>query len=170
MSTATGTYEATYTVADIKRVVDRFAADYAMIGQATSLRSREDSDKHVGDIKIFAEPGYLTQIDVTLLDAAGKELQAVQYKISDNTVGWTNQQPGNNMWPVTPGGALRITLSMSKKWGDLGQTQQEGFKRRWGLDWPSAATDLTHQTLTKQFDRRYVSNGYGMEKNIFRPL
>jgi hypothetical protein len=139
-----------------------------MICQATGLRSREEADRHVADIKIFAEPGYLTQIDVTLFNAAGKELQAVQYKISDAAAGWTNQQPGNNMWPTTPGGTLRVTLSMNKKWFDLGQTQQDEFKRRRGLDWPSAQTDLTHQTLSKQFDRRYVSNGYGMEKNIFK--
>ena len=170
MSTGTGTYEATFTVADIKKVVDRFAADYAMIGEATGLRNREIVQKNVADIKIYAEAGYLHQIDITLFDAAGKELQAVQYKISDAAVGWTNEQPGNNMWPATPRGRLRIILIMNKKWGDLGQLQQDEFERRRGLIWPNSTTDLTHQTLAKQFDRRYVSNGYGMEKNIFKTV
>jgi len=170
MSTGTGTFEATFTVADIKKVLDRFAADYAMIGQATGLRSREAVDKNVADIKIYAEAGYIHGIDITLFDAAGKELQAVQYKISDAAVGWTNQQPGNNMWPATPGGKLRIVLIMNKKWIDLGQAQQDEFERWCGLAWPSSTPDLTHQMLIKQFDRRYVSNSYGMEKNIFKAV
>lgn len=168
MSTGTGTYEATFTVADIKKVVDRFAADYMMIGQATGLHSREAVDKNVADIKIYAEAGYLHEIDITLFDPAGKELHAVQYKVSDAAGGWMNQQPGNNMWPATPGGKLRIILIMNKKWIDLGRAQQDEFERRRGLVWPNSTTDLTHQTLAKQFDRRYVSNGYGMEKNIFK--
>lgn len=170
MSIGTGTYEATFTVADIKKVVDRFAADYAMIGEATGLRAREFVVKQVAEIKIYAEVGYLEQIDVTLFDAAGKELQAAQYRVSDAATGWINQQPGNNMWPATPGGRLRITLTMSKKWFALNQAQQEEFDRRHGLVWPDATTDLSHQTLIKQFDRRYVSNGYGMEKHIFKSV
>ena len=55
MSTGTGTYAATFTVADIKKVVDRFAADYAMIGAATGLRAREFVAKQVAEIKIYAE-------------------------------------------------------------------------------------------------------------------
>jgi len=37
MSAGIGTYETTFTVADIKKVVDRFAADYWMIGQMSTL-------------------------------------------------------------------------------------------------------------------------------------
>jgi hypothetical protein len=170
MSTGTGTYEATFTVADIKKVVDRFAADYWMIAQVTGLRTRETVDKQVAEIKIYAEAQYLHAVDITLFDAAEKELQAAQYKVSDAATGWTNQQPGNNMWPVTPGGKLRITLTMSKKWFDLNQAQQVEFDRSNGLVWPDTNKDLTHQTLTKQFDRRYVSNGYGMEKHIFKAV
>jgi hypothetical protein len=168
MSTGTGTYEATYTVADIKRVVDRFAADYAMIGQATGLRTREQVAKIISEIKIYAEAEYLHEIDITLFDAAGKELQAAQYRISEAATGWTNQQPGNNMWPATPGGSLRVTISMNRKWYALTQAQQDEFDRRQGLAWPARPTDLTHQGLVRQFDRRYVSNGYGMEKHIFK--
>jgi hypothetical protein len=170
MSTGTGTYVATFTVADIKKVVDRFAADYAMIGQATGLRTREQVAKVVSDIKIYAEAEYLEEIDITLFDAAGKEMQAAQYKVSDSATGWTNQQPGNNMWPATPNGKLRVTISMNKKWFALTQAQRDGFDQRNNLVWPDRTTDLTHQTLVKEFDRRYVSNGYGMEKHIFKTL
>jgi|SRR6478735_7153372 len=170
MSTGTGTYEATFTVADIKKVVDRFAADFAMMGEATGLRTREQVAKLVTEIKIYAEAEYLQEIDVTLLDAAGREMRAAQYKVSNSATGWTNQQPGNNMWPAMPGGRLRITLVMNKKWSELNQTQRDEFDRRNGLVWPDRPTDLTHQTMIKEFDRRYVSNGYGMEKNIFKAL
>ena len=171
MSTGSGTYEATYTVADIKKVVDRFAADLAMIGQATGLRTREQVLKTVGEIKIYAEAEYIKEIDITLFNTAGKELQAAQYKVSDSAGSWTNHQPGNNVWPATPGGKLQITITMNKKWfADLTPEQRDEFDRRHGLTWPERNTDLTHQTLIRQFDRRYVSNGYGMERNIFKAV
>ena len=170
MSIGTGTYTATYTVADIKKVIDRFAADYAMIGQATGLCTREVIAKHVADIKIYAEAEYVAEIDITLFDASGKELQAAQYRVSDGATSWTNQQPGNNMWPETPGGRLRVTLTLNKKWFALDKAARDGFERRNGLTWPEVNSDLSHQSLVKQFDRRYASNGYGMEKHIFKAL
>jgi len=170
MSTATGTYEGTYTVADINRVVDRFAADYGMIAEATGLRTRQEIDKHVSDIKIYAAAKYLVEIDVTLFDKSGKEIQAAKYKVSDAASGWTNQQPGNNMWPRTPDGHLLLTLKLSDKWVSMGQEAREEFHRENGLNWSPCSRNLTHQTLTGQLDRRYVSNGYGMEKLIFKAV
>lgn len=170
MSTGTGTYEATFTVADIEKVVDRFAADYAMIGQATGLRTREQVAKVVSEIKVYAEAEYLEKIDITLFDSVGKELQAAQYKVSESATGWTNQQPGNNMWPPTPVGKLRVTITMNRRWFALTQEQRDDFDRRHGLVWPDRTTDLTHQAMIRQFDRRYVSNGYGMEKHIFKAI
>ena len=169
MSTGSRTYEATneYTVADIKRVVDRFAADFYMIGMATGLRTREQIAKTVSDIKIYAEAEYLQSIDVTLFDTGGSEVKAVQYRVSNNAGGWTNQQPGNNLWPYSPTGTLKITISMSTSWFKLTEAQRIRFDEFNGLTWPDGNRDLSHSTLIKQFDRQYASNGYGMEKNIY---
>jgi hypothetical protein len=170
MSIGTGTYEATFTVADIKKVADRFAADYTMISQATGLHTRANVDKNTAEIKIYAEAQYLHDIDITLLDAAGKELRAAHYKISDSASNWSGQQPGNNMWPSTPAGRLRITVNLNKKWFALTPAQRDEFNKKNGIAWGIGTDDLSHPTLVKEFDRRFASNGYGMEKNIFKAV
>ena len=60
-TTGTITYEATatYSVADIKRVLDNFAAEFTMISQATGRRTREYVESMVSDLKVFAEREYI---------------------------------------------------------------------------------------------------------------
>jgi len=170
MSTGTSTYSASYTVADIKRVFDRFAADYAMIGASTGLHDRGVVDRNITQIKVFAEAEYLYEIDITLFDVAGKELQAVQFRVSDSATSWSNQQPGNNFWPATPGGRLQLVVSFNSKWDKLSQQQRDDFRTAKGIAWPTNTNDLSHSTLVKALDRRYVSNGYGIEKNVFKAV
>jgi len=170
MSASTATYTSSYTVADIKRVFDRFAADYAMIGATTGLHERVIVDRNIAQIKVFAEAQYLYDIDITLYDADGKELQAAQFRVSDSATSWTNQQPGNNFWPATPGGRLQITVSFNKKWRDLTPQQRDDFNKAHGIAWGTNNSDLSHPTLVKSLDRRYASNGYGIEKNLFEAV
>lgn len=59
---ATGTQTTTFTVVDIRRVVENFAADFAMIGTATGLRTRDEVASTVQDLGLFAELGYLVEI------------------------------------------------------------------------------------------------------------
>jgi hypothetical protein len=170
MSATTGSYTGSFTVADIKRVFDRFTADYAMIGASTGLHGRPTVDSNIAQIKVFAEAQYLNDIDITLYDASGKELQAAQFRVSDSATSWTNQQPGNNFWPATPGGRLQITVNFNKKWDNLTSQQREDFRKANGINWGTNNSDLSHPTLVKSLDRRYVSNGYGIEKNLFKAL
>src|SRR5438552_15393892 len=95
----TGTHTTTYTVADIRKVVDNFAADFSMIGQATGLYSRERVAWVVSDLKIFAEYRYLIDVNLILKDAAGRQVRAAVYRVFESAIGWTSERPGNNLWP-----------------------------------------------------------------------
>jgi hypothetical protein len=171
-TTGTITYEATatYSVADIKRVLDNFAAEFTMISQATGLRTREYVESMVSDLKVFAEREYISHIHLILYDNAGKELRAARYTLSDVAQNWAHQNPGNNLWPRTPGGDLRLYVSWTQKYLGLSETALAGMNQRLNISWQRVSIDLSHPGLVSQFDRRFASNGYGMEKHVFKAL
>ena len=171
-TTGTITYEATatYNVADIKRVLDNFAAEFAMISQATGLRTREYVESMVSDLKVFAERKYISDIHLILYDSAGKELRATKYTLSDAAENWAHQNPGNNLWPRTSGGDLRLYVSWTQQYLGLSETALAGLNQRLTISWQRVNVDLTHSGLVSQFDRRFASNGYGMEKHVFKAL
>jgi hypothetical protein len=164
-----GTQTQTYTLADIRRVLTDFAADFAMIAQATGLRSRENVAQTVSDLIGFAGAGYLQVIDVVLWDGAGRKLRAVKYIVSTTAVGWTTQRPGNNLWPRTPGGVLQVVATLSSSWWSLSAAGQAAVCETWDIAgaWNPTVTDTSHFGLTAVTDRRYASNGYGVEKIIY---
>lgn len=164
-----GTQTRTYTLADIRRVLADFAADFAMIGQATGLRSRESVAETVGDLVGFAGAGYLLAVDVILWDAAGRKVRAAKYTVSTSAIGWMTQRPGNNLWPRTPGGQLQVIATLSNDWWALGEAERAEVRARWGIAgaWPPTTTDTSHRGMTAAVDRRYASNGFGVEKTVY---
>jgi len=164
-----GTQTRTYTLADIRRVLADFAADLDMIGQATGLRSRESVAATVGDLRGFAGAGYLLAVDVILWDAAGRKVRAAKYTVSTSAVGWTNQRPGNNLWPRTPGGQLQVIATLSNDWWTLDEKERAEVRARWGIAgaWPPTTTDISNRGMTAAVDRRYASNGFGVEKTVY---
>ncbi len=170
MVMSTGTQTTTYTVTDVRRVLASFAADFAMIAQATGLRSRDNVAAIVADLRAFAEAGYLIGAHLILWDAAGKKLRAAQYTASTSAVGWANQQPGNNLWPRTPGGNLQVIGTLSGDWWALDETAKARVREAWGIAyaWGYTDTDTSHRGMTAETDRRYASNGYGLERVTYR--
>jgi len=106
--TATATQTTTFTVADIRKVVENFAADFSMMAQATGLWSRESVAEVVYDLRVFAEYGYLVSVSVILRDAGGNKIRAAVYSVSEAASSWKSEQPGNNLWPKTVGGSLKF--------------------------------------------------------------
>lgn len=168
MST-TGTQTQTYTVTDIRKVIDHFAADFAMKAEATGLRSRENVDKIVADLKQFAEAKYLDQIKLFLKNSLGATIKATLYKVELSATGWVSQRPGDNLWPNTPGGSLELVASMSQNWWNLTQSQRENFIASNGLNfkWPPGTEVATFAGLTASTGQRYASNGYGLQRQNF---
>lgn len=164
-----GTQTRTYTIADIRRVLADFAADFAMIAQATGLRSRESVAETVSDLVGFAGAEYLEAIDVILWDASGRKLRAAKYMVSTSAVGWMTERPGNNLWPKAPGGRLQVIATLSGAWWKLDENEQAVIRERWGIAgaWSVTSTDTSHYGLTAAVDRRYASNGFGVEKTLY---
>jgi hypothetical protein len=168
MST-TGTQTQTYTVVDIRKVLDHFAADLTMISQATGLWSAAEVANIVSDLKQFAEEGYLTRINLILKDKAGSVIKAAVYQVDSSAVGWTSERPGNNLWPRTPDGTLTLVASLNQKWWDMQDAGREDFIKSHSLQskWPVSSEDTSFSGLTASSGQRYASNGYGLARKNF---
>jgi hypothetical protein len=168
MSSATGTFSSTYSVIDVGKVVDRFTADFHMLGQSTGLASAQRARDVGHDVKLMAQRGYIDRVDIVLLNSAGKEVRAAKYSVSTDAGLWTSDRPGNNLWPRQVSGSLSVVVSYTSTWYALTAEQRKRFhaeecERPWG---PSSI-DTTYPGLVGRFDRRYASNAYGMERTVY---
>lgn len=167
---STGTFTTTFTAVDIRKVVDNFAADYGMIAQSTNLQSRSDVDANVHDLKLFAENKYLESVVLILWDGHGNKLRARRYTVSESAIGWAADQPGDNMWPRTPGGRLQLIASLTPQWWQIDDNRKQQTKSMLGITggWAPTDADTSFSTMTATQDRRYVSNGYGLQRTTYR--
>ena len=101
-----------------------------------------------------------------LKDASGKEIRGSRYVVSNSAIGWTNDLPGNNLWPNTPGGMLQLVAVMSESWhrltaqGQADAQQKIGIKGTWGV----TNADTSFSGLSGTQDRQYASNGFGLKR------
>ncbi|MHB8527524.1 MAG: HORMA-1 domain-containing protein [Candidatus Acidiferrales bacterium] len=158
----------TYTIADIGKVIDCFAADLDMTSQSTGLLNRDLVKKYAADVKAMAQQGYLLEANIVLKDAAGNVIRAAKYEVNTGAASLTASRPGNNRWPATPGGELSIVLQNSKKWRDLTDSQKSAFNKTLNTSWVASSTDLSFPALTRTADRNYVSNGWGVMKSVYQ--
>lgn len=166
-STFSETY--TYTVTDVGKVFDQVKADFHMAAQSTRLWSDTFVDTVVNDIKQYAAYGYLDLVAIYLRDASGNPVRAATYKVSQNAAGWIASRPGNMLWPRVPGGSLRVTISLSARWYALSIDQRNHFEKGLRLEWPSTGTqDLRFPNLSSSSDRCYVSNAFGVKKDVYK--
>ncbi len=163
MSTS-GTKTTTYTIADIRKVVENFAADFSMMAQATGLRTRENVQGIVADLNAFANAGYLEQVTLVLKDSVGTEIRGAVYKVSESAVGWKSDSPGNNLWPYTPGGKLNVTATLSSSWWS--KDDKEAFIAPLNGTWPSG-TGASLAGMSSSSGQKYASNGYGWERTNY---
>jgi len=166
MSYAT-TETATYTVSDISKVFDMFAADYYMVAQATGLETQAEVTKAVSDIKAFANADYLTSVTLCLLDSSGKSIKAAVYEISKDAASWTSGRPGNNLWPLSSGGSLHVIISYSKQWSGLSEAGKVTFRSKLRCTWTATTIDTSFPLLHGYADRVYSSNAYGLSKKAY---
>jgi Bacterial HORMA domain family 1 len=157
----------TFTIADIAKVIDCFAADLDMNAQSTGLLTRELVKQYAADVKVMAQSGYLLEANIVLRDAAGNVIRAAKYEVSTDASSLTAHRPGNNLWPRTPGGDLTVVVQYSPTWHDLTETQRTVFRQNLRTTWSSSSTDLSFPSLSRSADRNYVSNGWGVTKSVF---
>jgi hypothetical protein len=158
----------TYTIADIAKVIDCFAADLDMTSQSTGLLTRDLVKQYAADVKAMAQRGYLLEANIVLKDTAGNVIRAAKYEVNTDAASLTASRPGNNRWPATPGGELRVVLRNSQKWCDLTDSQRQMFLGKLSTSWTSSNTDLSFPALSRTADRSYVSNGWGVTKSTYQ--
>ncbi len=165
----TGTRTTTYTVADIRKVVENFAADFSMMAQATGLRTRENVAQVVSDLNIFAEYAYLKKVSLFLRDKDGNKLRIAVYDISDSAAGWKSEAPGNNLWPSTPGGSLSVVADLNQSWWNKADTDKAAFIKKHGLHfgWEATTQDTSATGLNPSTGQKYASNGYGWARTNY---
>src|SRR5947209_10307769 len=112
----TETLTQTYTIADVGKVIDCFAADLDMTSQSTGLLRRDLVKQYAADVKAMAQRGYLVEANIVLKDSAGTIIRAAKYEVSTDAASLSASRPGNNRWPLTRGGELSIVLQNSQKW------------------------------------------------------
>ncbi len=158
----------TYTIADIGKVIDCFAADLDMTSQSTGLLNRDLVKQYAADVKAMAQRGYLLEANIVLKDSAGNVIRAAKYEVNTDAASLTASRPGNNRWPATPGGELIVVVRNSQKWRDLTDAQRAAFNGTLSTSWVSSSTDLSFPALMRHADRNYVSNGWGVTKSVYQ--
>lgn len=168
MSTTT-TRTTTFTVSDIRKVVENFAADFSMMAQSTGLRTPENVQKVVSDLRVLAEHGFLIDVTLYLVDAAGNKMQVAKYKVSESASGWKSDRPGDSLWPKTPGGELRVLANITTGWSNMSEAERQQFLRDTGMNypWPPAEWDTSLSGLNSTAGQKYASNGYGWERTNY---
>ena len=164
---STETLTQSYTVADIGKVIDCFAADLDMNAQSTGLLTRDLVKGYAADVKEMAQKGYLIEANIVLQDASGEVIRAAKYEVSTDASTLTARRPGNNLWPRTPRGELNVVVCYSQKWRDLTDSSKAAFRQSLSMGWVNSTTDINFPSLTRTFDRNYVSNGWGVTKSIY---
>ena len=163
----TETQSQTFTIADIGKVIDCFAADLDMNAQSTGLLTRDLVKRYAADVKAMAQKGYLLEANVVLRDAAAKVIRAAKYEVCTDASNLTPHRPGNNLWPNTPGGELTVIVRYSETWRNLTDSQRAAFCQTLRTPWSSSSTDLSFPSLSRSPDRNYASNGWGVTKSVF---
>ena len=158
----------TFTVADVGRVLDCFAADFDGMGQSTGLRTRENTKAVAGDVKQMAVRGFLREVNLYLKDANGQIIRAAKYEVATDAGVLTASRPGNYLWPRTPSGQLCVHVTYTDAWWTkLTDEQRAAFKASLSVQWGTLDLDTSFPMLRRQYDRNYVSNGFGLQKTVF---
>lgn len=165
---ASETYTETYTVADVGKVLDCFAADFDMIAQSTGLRTCEDVAATSADVKLMAQYGYIAAVSVFVRNAVGGIPTAAKYEVSTGDGALTASRPGNALWPRTTGSTLCVQVDCTPAWIELSGAKREEFRKKLQQAWGPASVDTNFPGLTRSLDRNYVSNGYALKKSIFQ--
>lgn len=157
----------TYTIADVGKVLDCFAADLDGMSQSTGLRTRENTKAVAADVKLMAQRGYLSEVNVYLKNADGQTIRAAKYQVTTDAGFLTASRPGNYLWPRTPGGRLCVHVTYSEEWWRESDVRKADFKLRLIQTWGTLDLDTSFPMLRRQLDRNYVSNGFGLMKTVF---
>lgn len=163
MST-TFTRTSTYTTTDIQKAFQGFQADLSAIAMRTGKWTQAYVNDLSYDVLQLADKGYLRQVDIILLDGAGKPLQVATYTVNEAGAALDGARPGGNNWPRQDNTSLTLMLRYTAKWGELGMTGQQAFERELKNTWSTSSIDGSYPHLRAEDAQLYASNSYELRK------
>lgn len=158
--TMTKSATASYTYADIERVVARMKADFVMMGSSTGTWSQSQAENYAHDIEVLAKAGYLSYVDVTLFSCQ-IEIKAVRFEVDTDAGTLSTSRPGGVLWPRLPAPELRLILGYTPAYD---QAAREATKGKLRVGWISTSADTSHSSLAASGGRNYVSNSFGLQR------
>lgn len=157
----------TYTVTDIRKTFESLDADIRTIARRTKKWSIDTVDSIMHDVLALAEAGYLSTIDITLLDAGKKAIRATRYTINQNGVKSSGDKAGqNNDWADLPDTELVAILSYTSTWRAKTQEQKAKFQKEndFKISWVPSSVNTSYPNLRSSSAQIYASNGYELNK------
>ena len=169
-----GSHTKTFSEADVGRVMGSLAADLWMIVQSAGLSAewpQSEIDLIVSDIKAYACAEYVENVKVVLWNEAGRMVRARKYEVSTKAGRWSNDRPGDNLWPSTPNGFLKLVVRFGLAWDCLTDSKRKAFRASKGIVgvWDRKSGDTPIVMMDGTADRRYASNRYGLQRVTYAP-
>ena len=160
----------TYTLVDIKKTFEGFDADLRMIARRTGKWTSKEVDDVIFDIIKLAEAKYLQTVDVVLMDATTKVIRATKYAVNESGTAITGDRAGGNDWADIPNTELSVILSYRPSWKNLSEDQKNNFRKTQGFkaNWGPSNVDNSFPHLTKSNGQLYASNGFELQKTIYK--
>ena len=170
MHSSTITRAHTHTKVDIRRVVECFAADLAMLASRTAGMSQEDAKKLAHDVMLMAVSDCLSGVHIQLDDGCGNVVAAHEYKVRDSEsqkspVYGSSDYPGGNNWPRMLNGRLVVIVL----YADLEVAERLKSSGRLLINW-SATDRLINYAgagMRGEEGRRYSSNSYAWDRTSY---
>lgn len=156
----TRTATATYTVADIEKVVRFVKADLMMIGDSTGGWTPDEAGHYAHDVEILAKAGYLQYVDVTLF-SDGVEIKATRFNVDTDAGSLICSRPGGVLWPRVAYPYLRIILRYTDEYTASARTAIKGQLK---INWTASDADTSHSSLKLAAGRDYASHAYGVQR------
>lgn len=160
MSTSSHTSTATYSTADVEAVMLRVKTDFLMIADSSKAWTREKAANYATDVELLAKKGYLSSVDVTLMEGSF-ERRAVFYDVVTDGSSGKTQRPGAVMWPALNNAWIRVIITYTAKYD---AAAREAMRGKLKISWGPANDDTSHSSLTENGNRDYTSNAFGMKR------
>jgi hypothetical protein len=165
------TFTKTYTVTDIRKAFENFQADFRAIARRTEKMDMTTVDNIIHDILILAENKFLRSIDIVLLDNNETVIRATKFEINQDGTATSSDRAGkNNDWLNIPNTYLSVILSYNENWNNLSEQEKEEFQNdnNFKTSWVTSNIDNTFPHLSKNNAQLYASNGYELNKTVYK--
>ena len=167
----TSTNTKTYTVTDIRKTFENFQADFRTIARRTGKMNMSEVDNIIHDILILAENKYLRSIDIVLLNYSEEVIRATKFEINQDGNATSSDRAGkNNDWPNLPNTHLSVILAYNENWHNLSIEEKYDFQKynNFRINWISTNIDNTFPHLSINKAQLYASNGYELNKTVYK--